>query len=76
MCGELVGSEAYKQGEYTYPNGNGHVDNWDDMVKLWDHAFKSLEVDPSQLKGVLVAEKQDLNPLDKIIEIFFERFNV
>ena len=39
----MVGDDAAKVRSYlelTYPVDEGIVKNWDDMILVWDHAFK------------------------------------
>jgi actin-related protein len=59
------------------PIKNGIVDNWDNMVLLWEYIFKELNTEPTN-KKILLTEPV-LNPIknkEKTVEIMFEYFNV
>jgi actin-related protein len=45
-----VGDEATSSGilNHTHPIEHGIVTNWDDMEKIWLHAFKELQVAPEE----------------------------
>ncbi|KAJ7822506.1 actin 1 [Mycena olivaceomarginata] len=61
-----------------YPVHRGLIKNWDDMEKIWQHAFRDLLGVDSSKHAVLVAEPP-LNPKanrEKIVQIMFETFNV
>ncbi|XP_006012246.1 uncharacterized protein LOC102352921 [Latimeria chalumnae] len=61
-----------------YPIEHGIVVSWDDMEKMWSHAYtKDLKIKPSE-RPVLMTETP-LNPLnnrEKMTQLLFETFNV
>lgn len=64
--------------EITYPIREGIVENWDDMIALWDYTFHTKMGLPQDLSGhsVLVTEAAR-NPKKnraKMAEIMFEKF--
>lgn len=47
--------------EISYPIDNGKINNWDDMCKVWDHAFyEQLQIDPKERKILLT--EAPMNP--------------
>jgi actin beta/gamma 1 len=76
-----IGHDAvYKKGvlKLNYPIEHGVVNNWDDMEKIWGHAFTNeLRVAPEE-HNVMLTEAP-LNPKEnreKMAQIMFETFNV
>lgn len=61
----------------NYPMEHGIVDDWNDMEKVWSHAYKELSVQSEQ-HPILLTEAP-LNPRknrEKAAQIFFETYNV
>lgn len=61
----------------SYPMSHGNVDNWTDMEKIWNYAYKEMKVVASQ-HPVLISEPIE-NPetnRSKTAEIFFEHMSV
>jgi len=76
----MVGQEcdaARANLEITYPITEGKINDWDDMCKLWDHAFyDQLQVDPTVSK--LMLTEAPMNPREnreKMVQTMFETYN-
>ncbi|CAM8891312.1 unnamed protein product [Rhodiola kirilowii] len=76
----VVGESCEKlrhQLDISYPVNNGIVQNWEDMVHVWDHAFyNELKIDPTECKILLT--DPPLNPSknrEKMVETMFEKYN-
>jgi actin len=79
---EYIGDEAMKMKgvlNISYPIAAGIVESWEDMEKVWHHAFyNELRVAPNECKGVLLTEAPR-NPKanrEKMVEKMFEVFEV
>ena len=77
----FVGDEAIaKKGilEISYPIEHGIVTNWDEMEKIWSHAFYTeLRIPPNE-QPVMLTEAP-MNPKknrERMIQIMFETFDV
>lgn len=77
----LIGDDAFRRRsslELRYPIQRGLVTNWDDMEKIWRHAFcNQLRLDPRQ-HPVLLTEVP-LNPKnnrERLTQVIFESFSV
>jgi len=75
----FVGSRAQRMKgilNLTNPVEHGIIMNWDDMIKIWSHAFSELGVS-SEERPVMLTEAP-LNPKksrEKMTQIMFETFN-
>ena len=79
---EYIGDEAIKlMGvlNLNYPIAAGIVESWEDMEKVWHHAFyNELRIAPNEAKGVLLTEAPR-NPKanrEKMVQLMFETFEV
>jgi actin-related protein len=79
---EYIGDEAIKlMGvlNLNYPIAAGIVESWEDMEKVWHHAFyNELRIAPNEAKGVLLTEAPR-NPRanrEKMVQLMFETFEV
>ena len=77
----FIGDDAIcKRGvlKLNYPIEHGVVNNWDDMEKIWGHAFTNeLRVAPEEHNIILT--EAPMNPKEnreKMAQIMFETFNV
>ncbi|XP_056436727.1 uncharacterized protein LOC130374150 isoform X1 [Gadus chalcogrammus] len=60
-----------------YPMKNGVIHNWDDMEKIWHHAFQQLCADPEDHPVMLTeAPMSPLHNRQRAVEVMFERFCV
>ncbi|XP_043825542.1 actin, clone 302-like [Dromiciops gliroides] len=77
----FIGNEVTdKRGKLTinYPIEHGIITDWDDMEKIWHHAFYNvLHVDPEE-RPLLVTENINTpkSNKEKLIEVMFETFKV
>ena len=77
----FVGEEAQqKRGvlKVESPIEHGIVKNWDDMEKIWHHAFKNI-MDVSPEEHPVLLTEAPLNPKqnrERMTQIMFETFNV
>lgn len=76
-----VGDEALaKRGilNLSYPIEHGVITNWEDMEKVWTHAYYTeLRVDPSSRPILLTeAPRNPKGNREKMLEVMFETFNV
>ena len=77
----FVGDEAMaKKGilSINYPIEHGVITNWEDMEKIWTHAYYTeMRVDPSE-QPVLLTEAPlgPKNNRERMMQIMFETFNV
>jgi len=76
----MVGDEAQKLRsmlQITYPLENGIIRNWDDILHVWDYAFREkLKIDTSETKILLT--EPPLNPTEnraKMMQTMFEKYN-
>jgi len=74
-----VGDDAVSAKGYRlkYPISHGVVTDWDDMSRVWKHAYELLEVEPED-HACLMTEAP-LNPRrnrEKMLEILFDEFKV
>jgi len=77
-----IGEEAMqKRGilNLSYPISAGIVESWEDMEKVWHHAFfNELRVNPTEAHGVLLTEAPR-NPKanrEQMVQVMFETFQV
>lgn len=61
----------------SHPIEHGVVTSWDDLEKIWQHAFDSLKVNPEELPPVMLTEPP-LSPKtnrERMVELMFEAFH-
>merc|ERR1712093_611699 len=72
----MVGTEAQKLRQITYPLDNGIVRNWNDMEHVWDYTFNErLKINPKGSKILLT--EAPMNPKqnrEKMLEVMFEKY--
>lgn len=75
----MVGDECAKLRsmlEVTYPLNNGIIQNWDDMMHIWNHTFyERLNINPPDCRIMLT--EAPMNPKQnrkKMIEVMFEQY--
>jgi len=79
---EYIGDEAIKlMGvlNLNYPIAAGIVESWEDMEKVWHHAFyNELRIAPNEAKGVLLTEapRNPKQNREKMVQLMFETFEV
>ena len=80
---KMIGNEACARAEVlslAAPIKRGIITNWDDMVKIWDYAFRDLGVDTAQSHLLITDHYNEFSvnktQREKIMEIMFETFSV
>jgi len=75
----MVGTEAAQLRsmlDITYPLNNGIIQNWDDMLHVWDYTFyEKLRIEPNQCKIMLT--EAPMNPKtnrEQMIQVMFEHY--
>jgi actin-related protein 2 len=75
----MVGDEAAKLRsmlQITYPLDNGIIRNWEDILYVWDYAFREkLKINPRECKILLT--EAPMNPQQnrqKMVETMFEKY--
>ena len=62
--------------DITYPLNNGIIQNWDDMLHVWDYTFyEKLRIEPNQCKIMLT--EAPMNPKtnrEQMIQVMFEHY--
>lgn len=75
---DIKNDDRYRNGEISLrsPIGEGAVENWDDMEKIWNYCFyEKLDCTPKDYKLVFTQSNLDsIEQRDKIIEIMFETY--
>ena len=76
-----VGQEAKEKKavlKRSNPIKNGIIENWDDMIKVWNHCYyNELKVDPTEQPVHLTeAPNTPKENKENMMEIFFEDFSV
>eukprot|EP00283_Hemiselmis_rufescens_P021002 CAMPEP_0173439056 /NCGR_PEP_ID=MMETSP1357-20121228/20744_1 /TAXON_ID=77926 /ORGANISM="Hemiselmis rufescens, Strain PCC563" /LENGTH=378 /DNA_ID=CAMNT_0014404391 /DNA_START=239 /DNA_END=1372 /DNA_ORIENTATION=- len=75
----MIGDEASENRtmlQITYPVDRGIVNNWDDMVLLWDYTFDRMKVSDFSNRRILLTEPP-MNPKrnrEKLLEVMFEHY--
>ncbi|MGB1017044.1 MAG: actin, cytoplasmic 2, partial [Nannocystaceae bacterium] len=79
VSAQAVGEAAWQNRHNSpirYPIEHGIVTNWDDMERIYQHAFEQLGANPAELPVLLT--EAPLNPKanrEKMTELMFDRFN-
>ncbi|XP_042333349.1 actin, clone 302-like [Sceloporus undulatus] len=76
-----VGEEAQRKRDIltlTHPIAHGYISNWDDMEKIWHHAFyQELQVAPEDYPVLLTKHSMGRKCYpEKMMQIMFETFSV
>ncbi|EKX46022.1 hypothetical protein GUITHDRAFT_70928 [Guillardia theta CCMP2712] len=75
----MVGDDAEEMRnmlEISYPVDKGIVQNWDDMIHLWDYTFERLGVEDCGERRILLTEPPQ-NPKqnrEKLFQVMFEKY--
>ena len=79
---QWIENEKYSERQptsYAYPLIEARIDDWQDVEKVWTHIFKRLEVNPQEIKGVMITENAIANAgqnKEELATLLFENFEV
>ena len=82
MQGVSVGDDCMERAQeldISYPINHGLVQNWEDMLHVWDHTFErvlGLDADARARSRILLTEPP-MNPLSnrrRLMQVMFERY--